>query len=96
MRSTNLSKPFNILVMLSGTAFAITACAFAVMTVREMDPSAATGAEPDGLMAWMSQHGFSAMLWQLGLLGVFSVAAIATDEFWQKRRRAKDAAQSNG
>ncbi len=92
--STNLKNPFNVLVMIIGTLFAITACGFCVMTVRDMQP-VDRASEASSLLAWMAQYGFSAMMLQLGLLAVVAVAAMATDDYWQDRaKRAKKSPKS--
>ena len=33
-------------------------------------------------MTWMSEHGETALIGELGLLAVFTFAAIATDDYW--------------
>ena len=62
-----------------GVAFAITACAYGVMTVRGLDPHLA---DEQGLMGLMSQHGLTILVVELVLLGVLTVLAIATDDYW--------------
>ena len=79
------TNPFYLVLLVVGAVFAITACAYCVMMVRGLQP------RPDevGLMGLMSQHGLIIMVAELGLLGLLTIAAIATDDYWTGARRAK-------
>ncbi|MEM8679885.1 MAG: hypothetical protein AAGF97_11075 [Planctomycetota bacterium] len=76
-------NPFYFLLVITGTVFCLTACAYMVMTVRGRQPEI----EPtgQGLIGFMDTHGFSLLLWELVLLAVFTFAAMGTDSFWEKR-----------
>jgi len=75
------TNPFYGALLVVGVVFAITACAYCVMTVRGLEP------RPDeqGLMGVMSQHGLTILVVELVLLGVLTFAAIGTDEYWTRR-----------
>jgi hypothetical protein len=91
-RSHKFANPFYSLLLIAGIAFALTATAYGVMAFREARPApidAAAGSEDTTehpLMAWMSQHGETALLTELGFLAVFVFGAIGTDDYWQRRR----------
>jgi hypothetical protein len=38
----------------------------------------------------MSDYGDAALLTELGALAVFTVGAIATDDFWQRRKKSME------
>jgi hypothetical protein len=99
-RTTQLkpAKPFNpfyLLLLVVGTLFAVTACAYGVMTVQmlRMGQVGLTGAESlppaEGaglaLLTFLDLHGFQLLMWELGALAVATIAAIGTDEFWTYR-----------
>lgn len=91
-RSQKFANPFYGLLLVAGIAFAMTAIAYGVMAFRDRDLAAKNpGAVVDDhpLMAWMSEYGERALLWELGALAVCTVGAIATDDYWQRRDRAK-------
>jgi hypothetical protein len=83
-RATN---PFYVAVLPVGILFAITACAYLVMTLLGLDPQ---HAEATGLVRLMDRHGVVIMLAELALLGLLTVAAIATDDFWMRRFEAAE------
>jgi len=68
-------NPFYFLLVITGVVFAITACSYGVMTVTFLDPTAT----PSSLLTFLDQHGFQLMLYELGALGLFCVAAMALD-----------------
>ena len=75
-------NPFYAVLLVVGVAFALTCCAYTVMSFRQLDPHAID--EP-GMVALMKDHGIKIMLGELSVLGVLTFAAIGTDEFWTKR-----------
>jgi hypothetical protein len=83
MRAVKATNPFYAALLAVGVAFAITACAYGVMTVRGLDPRLA---DEQGLMGLMSQHGLTIMVVELVLLGVLTAAAIGTDGYWEGGR----------
>ncbi len=76
------TNPFYVALLPVGIAFALTACAFVVMTMRGLDPQ---NEESTGLIQLMERHGVIIMIGELTLLGLLTFAAIATDDFWQRR-----------
>jgi hypothetical protein len=87
-RSQKFANPFYGLLLAAGIVFAMTAVCYGVMAFREARPAAGADVAPQTehpLMVWMRRHGNVALLAELGLLAVFTFAAIGTDEFWQRR-----------
>jgi len=90
-RSHKFANPFYALLLVAGIAFALTATAYGVMAFRESRPPAATEFEASSastehpLMAWLSDHGETALMTELGFLALFVFGAIATDDYWQRR-----------
>jgi hypothetical protein len=76
------TNPFYVAALPAGVLFAITACAFVVMTMQSADPQREQAA---GLIRLMARHGMLIMLVELVVLGVLTIAAIATDDFWTRR-----------
>jgi hypothetical protein len=88
-RSEKFANPFYGLLLVAGIAFAITAMAYGVMAYRDRDTAktvTSATAEEHPLMLWMSDHGEMALLAELGALALFTVGAIATDDYWQRRK----------
>jgi hypothetical protein len=83
------TNPFYVALLPVGVAFAITACAFVVMTMRGLDPQ---NVESTGLIQLMERQGVMIMVVELAILGVLTFAAIASDGFWQKRFEAAQGA----
>lgn len=90
-------NPFYILVVLVGTAFAITTFAYGVMAYRAVSPSTVTtqksaGQEPtsgEKLMEAVDEYGMQAMGIELAVLGVVTVAAMGLDRL--RTLKTKDA-----
>jgi len=83
MQQARLTNPFYAVLLVVGVVFAITACAYCVMTVRGLDPRSV---DEEGLMGLMRQHGLTIMVGELAALGVLTFAAIGTDEYWTGSR----------
>ena len=81
-------NPFYAALVVVGLAFALTTCAYTVMSFRELDPFAP---EEQGLNALMKSHGLLILLIELGLLSVLTVAAIGSDDYWTRRAEGKSA-----
>jgi hypothetical protein len=79
-------NPFYSALLVVGLAFALTTCAYTVMSFRELDPFAP---EEQELIAVMKNHGLLILVSQLSLLGVLTVAAIGSDDYWTKRADSK-------
>ena len=81
------TNPFYLVLLVVGAVFAVTACAYCVMMVRGLNPRLA---DEEGLMGLMSQHGLVIMVVELVLLGLLTVAAIATDGYWTGEGKSGD------
>ncbi|MFO0871315.1 MAG: hypothetical protein U0935_20520 [Pirellulales bacterium] len=79
-------NPVYAVVVAAALLFALTACAYGVLMVRDSHPSAAGTAPESGLLAFLDRHGFRLLLGELAVLAVATVTAMATDDFWTKRR----------
>ena len=84
-------NPFYPLLVMAGLAFAVTACAYGVMTVKMLDPAGVeqVAAQGPSLLQTLDQHGLMIMSIELGVLAVASFLAMATDNFWTRRAEAK-------
>ncbi|HTN76609.1 MAG TPA: hypothetical protein VL096_15220 [Pirellulaceae bacterium] len=78
-------NPFYVILVVLGVVFAITACAYGVMTVKMSTAQGISESAGAGLIALMNTHGLMILLVELGLLAVATFAAMATDDYWQKR-----------
>ena len=79
------ANPFYVLLVVVGTLFALTACAYAVMIYLSWNAFGESQFE-GGLMDFMSDHGMTILFIELAILAVFTFAAIGTDEYWRKRK----------
>ena len=91
-RSNKYANPFYALLLVAGIAFALTATTYGVMAFRDREAYSAiargtttTASLEHPLMTWMSRHGESALMAELAMLAVFTIAAIGTDDYWQRR-----------
>lgn len=86
-------NPFYVLLVILGVAFALTACAYSVMTLKA---TRRTDAQESGggaaLLEFLDRHGDALMGGELALLAFATVGAISTDRYWM--RRAYDAHQA--
>jgi hypothetical protein len=76
-------NPFYVLVVLFGIAFALTACAYTVMTFKAMLPTPDRSGE--ALLDFLDRHGGRLMVVELALLAASTAGAIATDRYWMRR-----------
>jgi hypothetical protein len=95
-------NPFYPLLVIAGTAFCLTACAYGMMAMRELRPehvagmpNAADGTanpkaseRPHPLAGLLSGSGERLLLGELALLAVFSFLAMGTDGYWTRRAEA--------
>ncbi len=98
-------NPFYVLLVLAGVAFALTACAYGVMTVKELhaaqaaihpshvDGSTAQMSVGPGFVQFMDQQGPRLMLFELIALALTTFAAMGTDRFWSAEGERAAAAQ---
>ena len=87
-------NPFYVLLVLAGTVFLVTALAYGVMMLRTSRPMAGTTDSSPALMRFMRTNGNKLILIELAVLGVLTVAAIGTDDFWERRAAAKNAKEA--
>jgi hypothetical protein len=85
------ANPFYGLLIIAGIAFVVTATAYCVMAYREREVAKAAElpAPKHPLMVWMKQHGEMALVAELAVLGIGTIGAIGTDDFWQRRAKAE-------
>jgi len=91
-------NPFYLLLLLAGIAFGITACAYGNMTVRQKHSGRSAAGykyfeeKPTGPPAnfneLVDRYGATAMIWEIVLLGIGTVGAIAYDQHLDKRTEA--------
>lgn len=86
-------NPFYILLVIVGLVFAITAFAYGVMAFAAMKQAPTAESR---LFEFLDEHGVLLMGGELGLLGLFTFAAMGTDEFWRRRaERDSDTSDSS-
>jgi hypothetical protein len=101
--STESNKPvpkrnvFYFLLVATGILFATTACAYGVMTVtfiRAAEMAYNLSPEPVAqpqLIQFLDANGVSLMIYELGVLCFFCIAAIALDEVRDRRAASNEA-----
>lgn len=82
-------NPFYIVLVVAGMVFAITACAYGVMTFLAMQSSYAD--DERGLLAFLEEHGTVLLSVELAVLAAATFAAIGTDGYWDRRAARKRA-----
>jgi hypothetical protein len=88
MRAKKRVNLFYVLLVPVGAAFVVTAFAYGVMAFQAVSSASSRGAAAPSahpLLAWLRVHGDSALLSELGVLAVLTVAAIVTDPWWDRR-----------
>src|SRR5262245_56931759 len=85
-------NPFYVILLPVGVIFALTACAFVVMTLRALEPQPM---EETGMVMVMQRHGVLIMTIELAILGILTVAAIASEGFWMRRFEAAQPAATD-
>jgi hypothetical protein len=77
-------NPFYTLLIPVGLVFVLTVFAYGFMAFMEVNATKrevrASANHP--LFSWLDENGTSLVLWELGILGVLTVGAIATDSWW--------------
>jgi hypothetical protein len=88
MSARKRRNPFYILLVPVGTAFVVTAFAYWVMAFQAVRPASAepptatTMGPGHPMKRWLRANGDKALCIELAVLGVLTVAAIATDRWW--------------
>ena len=89
------TNPFYVLLVITGLAFAITACGFGVMTFTDVHgPELLDTAQQESasrmakhpLFVFLDEHGTKTMLIELAILAVATIGCIATDSWMDSRR----------
>jgi hypothetical protein len=83
-------NPLYPVVVLSGIAFTLTACAYGILMVRTQNPRTAGTVGDSPLLLFLDKHGFLLLMAELAVLTLASVAAMATDDYWTARRGSSD------
>lgn len=89
-RPPKVFNPFYLLLLLAGGIFAVTACAYAVLMVRGIDPALQNPAQQSALLRFMHENGFQALMVELAVLAVATIGAIGTDDYWARRTKQRD------
>lgn len=84
MRNRKPINPFYVAALPVGVLLVITACAYAVMTVQGLDPQRQEAA---GLIDLLAKHGTLIFVGELSVLGMLTLAAIVTDDYWMGASR---------
>lgn len=78
-------NPFYFLLVPVGVAFVVTTFSFGILTYQQSRPGALPLEGEVGLMPLLDRHGLTIIGVEVALVALFSIGAIATDEFWQRR-----------
>ncbi|MGE3776475.1 MAG: hypothetical protein AB7F89_04760 [Pirellulaceae bacterium] len=82
-KGARFGNPFYIVLVVCGVAFALTACAFFVTTLR--GAAGPDTAPAEGLLALLDRHGLWLLIGELSILAVATVGAIALDDYGARR-----------
>jgi len=77
-------NPFYALLLPTGMLFCLTVTAYVVMAFRARSVASSEAAHP--LISWLQTYGNRALLIELAVLAVLTLAAIATDSWWARDR----------
>ncbi len=77
-------NPFYTLLIPVGMAFVLTVFAYGYMAFVEVNATNPEVREQtrQPLFTWLNKNGTRLVLWELGIMGVLTVGAIATDSWW--------------
>lgn len=77
-------NPFYTLLIPVGMVFVVTVFAYGFMAFMEVNATNPEARESirHPLFVWLNQNGTRVLLWELGILGILTVGAIATDGWW--------------
>lgn len=103
MRFKKGFNPFYVLLVVVGTTFCLTACAYGLMAMRSLRPERNVAASatdqsaarpgPHQLMAFMQRNGERLLFVEVAVLAVAALAAMGTDGYWTRRAAEKDQAR---
>jgi hypothetical protein len=85
-------NPFYFALAPAGVVFAVTAFAYGYMAFQAVNAGrAGAGRHAEHpLFTWLRAHGDSALVIELIVLAVLTVASIATDKWWDQDARERD------
>jgi hypothetical protein len=85
-------NPFYVVLLLVGIAFFLTASTYFVMTLRadRLGRDAENVSQSNALMQFMHERGGQVLAIELGLLGLCTLAAMASDGYWSRRSQSND------
>jgi hypothetical protein len=87
VQRSRAKNPFYVLLIVSGVAFTVTACAYGVMTVRGLRPETALADDQlSGLLPFLDRHGGKLMLAEIAVLAAASLMAMLTEDYWNRGR----------
>jgi len=81
-------NPFYLLLVIVGTAFCVTACAYGVSAMRDLRPQKSTPerrVQASTLPAFIEKHGNRLLAGELLVLTLATIGAITTDGYWTRR-----------
>lgn len=87
-------NPFYSLLVVVGVVFAMTACAYGVMTVRKL--RSPQQPDPHPLVEALDEHGFTVLMTELAVLATMTFAAMGTDSYWIRRAEKSASAAAAG
>jgi hypothetical protein len=87
-------NPFYALLVVVGIAFVVSASAFCFMAYSDVMLVDGGPASASRLMQFMDQHGMILLGGEVLLLGLFTIGAICSDEYWQRRAAAQEENES--
>ena len=79
-------NPFYVLLVISGLAFTITACAYGVLTVKQLrryETSDVVMRRDEEFISFMRQYGTTLLVGELIALGMLTCAAIGLDRYFE-------------
>lgn len=92
MPAKRIVNPFYALLLPAGFVFAVTAFAYGYMAFQavNMVRSEARANAGHPLYAWLRANGDEALLIELAVLAVLTIAAMATDRLWDRASKRDD------
>ncbi|MEO6811789.1 MAG: hypothetical protein ABI353_21995 [Isosphaeraceae bacterium] len=89
----SLPNPFYVLVLLSSTAFAVTALAYYISPNIEQAaiarPEGGPVPESKALAAWFDRHGPTTLAAEIAVMFVTGLLAMSTDHWFASKKKAK-------
>ena len=82
-KQRDITNPFYVILTIVGVLFVLTASAYGVMTVTQIEPGDPTG-QAHPLINFMDDHGITALMAELGVMALATFAAIGTDGYWTR------------